>query len=139
MRFVLCADGSEQSKKALELIRDMYKADDELILLSVGNYEEHFWQEEAKREKQKRKAQQVAQVIVDSYVQLATGFNNVKTQVLVGSPRETIVQFAEDNNVDVIAMGARGLSAVQRLVVGSVSDYVMKNSTCTVLVSKQKN
>ncbi|KAB5915090.1 universal stress protein, partial [Bifidobacterium adolescentis] len=40
----------------------------------------------------------------------------------------------DDNHVDLIMLGATGLNAVERLFIGSVSEYVIRNATCDVLV-----
>ena len=44
--------------------------------------------------------------------------------------------FAEDHNIDLIVMGATGLSAVERMVVGSVTQYATRNADADVLVVK---
>ena len=43
-------------------------------------------------------------------------------------------EIPEDNHVDLIMLGATGLNAVERLFIGSVSEYVIRNATCDVLV-----
>ncbi len=52
-----------------------------------------------------------------------------------GSPKQIIAkEIPEDNHVDLIMLGATGLNAVERLFIGSVSEYVIRNATCDVLV-----
>ena len=58
------------------------------------------------------------------------GLNNVTSVVEYGSPKE----IPEDNQVDLIMLGATGLNAVERLFIGSVSEYVIRNAACDVLV-----
>uniref|UniRef100_H2YBT1 UspA domain-containing protein n=1 Tax=Ciona savignyi TaxID=51511 RepID=H2YBT1_CIOSA len=49
-------------------------------------------------------------------------------------PGESIVKMAEEENCDVIITGSRGLGAVRRTILGSVSDYVLHHAKIPVLV-----
>lgn len=141
MRYLLCADGSQVSKNALDLLGKVFtKGRDELVILTVGGYEEHFWEDSATRENHQQKVAAHAQSIVDEYVKLAIekGFDNVSGTIATGNVRDLIVQYASSNEIDMIAMGATGmgLGAVAKLLVGSVSDYVMKHTTLPILLAK---
>ena len=50
-----------------------------------------------------------------------------------GTPNDEIIGYAEDNDVDLIAMGTHGRSGVERQVVGSVTEKVVRNSEIPVL------
>lgn len=41
-----------------------------------------------------------------------------------------ICEYAEEDRIDCIVMGRRGVSNVIRLIYGSVSSYVLKHSPC---------
>jgi nucleotide-binding universal stress UspA family protein len=58
----------------------------------------------------------------------------IRTEVDVGHPAEQIVLAAERERADVIVMGRRGLSTIERWVLGSVSDRVVQHAHCPVLV-----
>jgi len=47
---------------------------------------------------------------------------------------ETIVQFIEKNNIDLVVTGSRGLSQFKRMLVGSVASGIITHSKCPVLV-----
>ena len=52
-----------------------------------------------------------------------------------GSPKPIIAkEIPDDNDIDLILLGATGLNAVERLFIGSVSEYVIRNANCDVLV-----
>ncbi|AWV69560.1 hypothetical protein B9T54_05115 [Leptospira borgpetersenii serovar Hardjo-bovis] len=51
-----------------------------------------------------------------------------------GYPADTIVETATKGNYDMIVIGSRGLSAVGRFLVGSVSDRIVHHATCSVTV-----
>jgi nucleotide-binding universal stress UspA family protein len=60
----------------------------------------------------------------------------VEVRVLEGRPATQIVAEAERFSADLIVMGARGLSAVRRLLLGSVSSEVVDHAPCPVLVAR---
>ena len=51
-----------------------------------------------------------------------------------GRPAEEIAELAEELGVGLVIIGSRGLNAVKRLVVGSVSEGVASLAPCPVLV-----
>ena len=56
-----------------------------------------------------------------------------------GSPKTIIGHdFPKKHNIDLIVVGATGLNAVERLLIGSVTEYVTRTSKCDVLVCRTK-
>jgi nucleotide-binding universal stress UspA family protein len=51
-----------------------------------------------------------------------------------GEPGPAIVDAAAAEQVDMVVVGTRGRSRVERMVLGSVSDHVVRNATCPVLI-----
>jgi len=64
--------------------------------------------------------------------------NDVEFQekIIRGSTGSDIVKFAEDNNFDLIAIGARGLGSAKEAFLGSVSHYITHRSKVPVLIIK---
>jgi len=60
----------------------------------------------------------------------------VETVVLEGRPSEEIVKFAEANGIDLIVIGTLGKGGIERLLIGSVADKVIRLSSSMVLVVK---
>jgi nucleotide-binding universal stress UspA family protein len=62
------------------------------------------------------------------------------SEVLIAGANENhgaaICQYADENNIDLIIIGSRGLGNMQQLILGSVSNYVVQNATCPVMVMK---
>lgn len=54
----------------------------------------------------------------------------------IGSPAIIIPEFAQKKEYDLIVIGSRGLGVFKGLVMGSVSNYVVTNAKCPVLVVK---
>ncbi len=63
---------------------------------------------------------------------------NVEYVYELGDPGERIIKYAEENGVDLIIMGNRGLGAFSRTLLGSVSYKVINHSKVSVLVVKDK-
>nr|WP_325191572.1 universal stress protein [uncultured Selenomonas sp.] len=53
-----------------------------------------------------------------------------------GAPAVVVLDFAESNNIDLIIMGSRGLGVVKGVLLGSVSQYVVEQAKCPVMVVK---
>jgi nucleotide-binding universal stress UspA family protein len=54
------------------------------------------------------------------------------------NPGEGIMKIADDERVDMIIMGSRGLGAVKRIFIGSVSEYIVRRSTVPTLIIPSK-
>ena len=52
----------------------------------------------------------------------------------LGRPAEEIIKVAAAQHADLIVMGAKGLGAITRFLIGSVSTRVVQHANCTVLV-----
>lgn len=53
-----------------------------------------------------------------------------------GEPGQSIVAAAEAEGADLIVVGTRALDRAGRFLLGSVSDYVVNNSSCPVLIAR---
>jgi len=62
----------------------------------------------------------------------------VKTVVLEGHPINEIVEFAEKNEADLIVMGTLGKTGLDRFLLGSVAEKVVRNSKVPVMVVRSK-
>ena len=51
----------------------------------------------------------------------------------LGHPVDRIVSAAHDENADLIVLGSRGIGGFERLVLGSVSEGVLRHAHCPVL------
>jgi nucleotide-binding universal stress UspA family protein len=55
-----------------------------------------------------------------------------------GEPGPSIVEAAASEQVDMIVVGSHGRGAMGRLLIGSVSDYVVRHAPCPVLVVRPR-
>lgn len=58
----------------------------------------------------------------------------VNTILLQGYPAQEILNFAEKNDIDMIVMGTRGKTGIDRFLVGGVTEKVVRNAKAEVLV-----
>jgi nucleotide-binding universal stress UspA family protein len=58
----------------------------------------------------------------------------VREVLLEGHPSNEIINFAENNNVDLIIMGTLGKTGLDRFLMGSVAEKVIRGSKVPVLV-----
>jgi nucleotide-binding universal stress UspA family protein len=57
-------------------------------------------------------------------------------EVISGDPPEEIIRLANIYHADLIVIGTRGLTGVQRVIAGSVSSLVVADAPCSVFVVK---
>jgi nucleotide-binding universal stress UspA family protein len=58
----------------------------------------------------------------------------ITTDIAVGHPAEQIVHRAEEDKVDLIILGRRGMSRFEKWLLGSVSERVLRYAHCPVMV-----
>jgi universal stress protein A len=65
---------------------------------------------------------------------------NSKSVLLRGSPAEEIAKYAQESNVSVVVMGTHGFTGWRHLLLGSVTEKVVRVSSCPVLtIPAQEN
>ncbi len=141
-RILLATDFSETSKKAIALARKLKDAmDAEIHVLHVFDQEafdmplpygmmpgattwsaEHILKvKEAAR-----------QSLDDVRVQLG----DCHGHFVEGRPGHEICEFAQSHHVDLIILGTHGYKGFQRVLMGSVAEYVLRHTNCAVLTVK---
>lgn len=64
----------------------------------------------------------------------AAGVEQVRTVALEGSPVPTLLEQAEQQQVDLLVVGSRGLNTLKGRILGSVPSEVSRRAECDVLV-----
>lgn len=63
------------------------------------------------------------------------GVENVQVIIEQGSPKQALVKrFSTLTETDLVICGATGLNRIERFLIGSVSDNIIRSSGCDVLV-----
>lgn len=62
----------------------------------------------------------------------------IESKFVVGSPKNVILEEADNWNADLIVLGSHGYSAWERFLLGSVSQGVVSHAKCSVEVARLK-
>lgn len=143
---VLCADGSELSTAALRSGLALVRPDAELVVVTVVDpadpslmtgtgfaggtvSPETFTQIERDKEDEGRR------ILADTATTLDLG--GVRTEMLRGHAGTVLCDFAASESAAAIVIGNRGRGGLKRAMLGSVSDHVVRNAPCPVIVTGQ--
>ena len=135
-KILLPTDGSEFSEHEVERAIKALSDDGEIIILSVASKLEPTtpFQKRKDIEKLNKGFLKEAHENVDNMAKRFDEEVNVKKMVITGLPAETIVQVAEDEDVDLIIIAASGKSGLHRFFIGSVAEKVLKSTERDVLL-----
>jgi len=75
-------------------------------------------------------------VVAEAKKQVEAAGVSVVVLLVEGDAADQIVKTAKEGSFDLIVMGARGRSKLSGLILGSVSQDVLKKAHCPVLVTK---
>lgn len=128
---VVAIDGSPASSKAVRyLVRNVNPAPDgphhEPVMVTVAHvmpYLKYPELREAGKMVMRRQVDRLAKA----------GFQ-VREAMRLGKPADEILTVATEHHADLIVTGAKGLGAISRVLLGSVSTRVVQHAACSVLV-----
>ncbi len=133
LKVMVCHDGSQRAKVALERTVELLKANQpEIILLTVVEEpldatsveEDSFDKWRSKRDEDLKDA---AQWVAGSGL-------NVDALLAVGDPRKMIIEAVGMKNPDLLVIARRGSGGTEKMVLGSVASYIVKHAQCPVMV-----
>lgn len=139
-RILACLDGSKTAEQILPYIESMALAfNSRLVLVEVIDLSAATWDHEGQTlAEQKSNAVEKAELYLEKTVQpLKDKGVDVEYKILKTVPVGTAIKkFAQDNDFDLVAMVTHGRSGLGRLMLGSVAEYVLKESKLPMLVIK---
>lgn len=136
-RVVLAIDGSKSSEKALQfLLRKMRstkmnpdnwkKGKGQAIIATVVHVMSFLRYSEVK---------ETGNALIHSYAdRLVMAGYEVEEALRFGKPADEILNVAQQHKADVIVTGAKGLGAIARFLLGSVSTRLVQHSSCSILL-----
>jgi len=143
-RVITPVDGSESSKRsAKKAIYLAKKMDVELIAIYVVHvpisayvgppYSPVIYTDDTEiKEIRKKMKKEGAQVLAEIEEMASKVGLTITKKILEGSPDEEIIRISKKD--DLIVMGAKGISAIDRIFLGSVSEKVLHNASSSVMV-----
>jgi nucleotide-binding universal stress UspA family protein len=135
LKILLPIDGSDVAKAAVDFVRSLAAENPlEVTVLAVSyiplEYSMEPWVPEWSDRENER-----TQIILDQASKSLEGCcRSVITVRGSGSVVANILEYANQCEVDLIVLGAKGHSAIRRVLLGSVSDSVATRASCSVLV-----
>jgi nucleotide-binding universal stress UspA family protein len=141
-KILLATDGSKDAELAATTALDLAKTTgSELHLVSVfpgpgyvpPYYQTHFPET---AEQLRHEARKERQTILDERIERIreAGGSVAKKHIREGQTAEEILALAEELVVGLITIGSRGLGGVRRMLMGNVSDSVVRHAHCPVMV-----
>jgi len=148
-KILVAFDGSEPSRMALDhAVHLAAKYSSEIIIISVVPrvtlpvFPDEGFETPPLIEAQEDYQEKIRNIYMKSLEEAENGVKeafpelNVSSKLLEGRPSSTIVDEAENNNVDLIVIGSRGLGGITGWILGSTSRRVVDSCTKPVLVIK---
>ena len=78
--------------------------------------------------------------IIDGVTQLSDGGSvDITTELVEGDPSEALQDYVTDNGIDFVAMGTRGRSNIERRLLGSVTERIVRTCPVPVLTVRAEN
>jgi nucleotide-binding universal stress UspA family protein len=136
-KILLAADGSKHSLRAAEQAIYLTKINPEakLVILYVVDGDTtksdilQYGDPDVIAKKRLEKLSPIENKALDAGI-------NYEIKITHGEPGPSIVAFANENKIDVVLIGSRGLNSFQEFILGSVSHKVAKRANCPVMIVK---
>src|SRR5699024_495070 len=136
-KIVIAVDGSKAAVKAFNKSIEAAKRNDATLILSQVVDTRTFETAEAYVRSIAERAEAYAVDMLGEYEQRVKedGDVNAKTVMKYDSLKVAIAkEIAPEEEADLIIVGATGLNAVERFLIGSVSESIVRYSKCDVLI-----
>jgi nucleotide-binding universal stress UspA family protein len=141
MKALVGVDGSSNSLAAAEFVgRALSSERDELILLYAAPEVSFSGEELLDAAVQQRARTAISKAVLDEAIARLNPAWQQRAQAVevAGSPGAALLAAADEENVDLIAVGFRGTSLLERFMLGSVSRAVVHSAHVPVLVVKSE-
>ena len=142
-KILVAIDGSEDSFKAAKYALELAKLSGaSLFAITVTSIPEsyHLTEKDVLNESTKsHHSMEDAKTWFDNFNQQAKEKNVPLSTELINSQRPVdyvILEYSEENKIDLIVMGTKGRTGFKKLLLGSTASSVLTYSHCTVMVVK---
>jgi nucleotide-binding universal stress UspA family protein len=144
-KILLATDASKDAEKAALIASDIASStDSELHVLHVGNTKDFHVAPGAEQSFSPRTGslgdirEKAEKTLEDAVKQVEEAGGTVaQSHLRLGDPDDEILRFCdEQGGFGLIVMGSRGLTRIKRVVMGSVSESIVRHAHCPVLVAR---
>ena len=134
-RVVVPIDFSSESLQAVEFGLELVKKPGQLSVVHVlpdlsATEPAELWEAVDQAAIRDRTLEKIRDLLTDPK------YREVQIEVLFGDPGYAIVDFARQENADLVVIPSHGRTGWKRLVLGSVAERVVRLAECPVLVLK---
>ncbi|HUX40185.1 MAG TPA: universal stress protein [Rectinemataceae bacterium] len=135
-RILLAIDGSDHALRAATLAGNLARSEKSVSLhmLTVFESVPNYLGEKEQQTLIAAHMKESERVIAEGLARIGVLGAKVETEILSGSPAETIIEVAKDRKADVVVMGSRGLGRIAGVLLGSQSQKVATHAPCPVLI-----
>jgi nucleotide-binding universal stress UspA family protein len=142
---LLCTDGSDEAGRALSAGLDLLGRDHDFVLVTVMNAPDeaslagsgHAGPDMSPEEYDAQVAgANDAATAVLAAAQRELALERAEVRILRGDPGPAICRLAADLSARALIVGSRGRGIVKRALLGSVSDHIVRNAPCSVIVTR---
>jgi nucleotide-binding universal stress UspA family protein len=142
-------DGSENAERALPHAQELAQAagailhliqvvshSEELDMVRGGGYDflAAEYSQQLAREVIAARINRAGEYLKEVAMRLESEGIKAETAVREGAAAENIIQYAQEKGIDLIIMGTRGQGGIQRFLLGSTTDRVLRTGHLPVLV-----
>ena len=145
MKVLLAIDGSPSSECVLNELKNInLNKDSEVIVLSAVERIGPIMGEpfggaliEYEAQVEKQKIETAKALLKEAKEKIEKDFDcDVKTEIVMGSPKYAIVEKSKEWKTDLIILGSHGYRLWERVLLGSVSTFVSQHAECSVMISR---
>jgi len=138
MKILLATDGSRYSELTAKFLTCLNLSfDDEITIFHVVYWIPFLYDKNSYFGALKAIKEEVAPKVIDSVLNILKDVNaKISTAIIDGSPEQCIVDVAAESNMDLIAMGARGIKGIKSFFIGSVTNSVALSASKPVFITK---
>ena len=140
MRILLAVDGSENSYQASKTLSQFAHSEQTIVLhvMDVPKPAYPMMMPEVASElyttMERQMREEGERIMHRATASLPMPAGPVSQRLEIGKPAELILSVAQEQKVDLIVLGARGLGPIRERLFGSVSHRVLNDAPCPILV-----
>ncbi len=148
---VVCTDGSELAIEAGEAGIAILRACERVLVVSVADDPEAWLADDAtghagpswtpdelagQRQTAQAQGRAAVEATISALRERGSLPGDVEATVIEGEPGLALCKIARDESATAIVIGSRGRGGIKKALLGSVSDYVVRNAPCPVVVTR---